>query len=332
MKSFIAKALVGALAAFTLAGGAVAEEKVSFTLNWTADPGHAPYFYGQSLGLYKDQGIKLKIFQGRGSGNTSQLVAAGRTDIGIVDTASAINLAARGAPLKIIGVIEHVSGWALMVKEGSSIKSPKDLEGKTMGISSGTAQKALFNALAAANDIDMSKVKITNYDNAAALSMLSEERVDAIIEVPDIMKPRLDERGVPSRSLYLRDFGVPLFGISIIASEDTLAKRPDMVRGFLKATAESLHSTVKDREAAVDVLLQRYPDAGEREAALHTVNSRADSLYCAKDSLGLLQPSEANLNGAFKVMTTYMGVDASKPIDFYYVGDFLPNPPVPCKD
>ncbi len=332
MKSVFAKLAVGAFAALALAGGAVAQDKVGFTLNWTADPGHAPYFYGQSLGLYQDEGITLKIFQGRGSGNTSQLVAAGQTDIGIVDTASAINLAARGAPIKIIGVIEHVSGWALMVKDGSPITSPKDLEGKTMGISSGTAQKALFTALAAANDIDMSKVEIVNYDNAAALSMLSEERVDAIIEVPDIMGPRLDERGVASRSLYLRDYSVPLFGISIIASEDTLANRPDMVRGFLKATAESLKATIADREAAVDVLLSRYPDAGEREAALHTVNSRADSLYCAKDSLGLLQPSKANLDGAFDIMTTYMGVDSSNPIDFYYVDEFLPNPPVACKD
>lgn len=330
MKSGLVKIAFAAMAVFYALSGAEAQEDLSFTLNWSADPGHAPYFYGQSLGLYKDEGLKVTIFQGRGSGNTSQIVAAGQTDIGIADTATAINLAARGAPLKIVGLIEHVSGWALIVKEGSPIKEPKDIEGKTMGISSGTAMKSLFDAMAAANGVDVSKVEFLNYDNAAALSMLSEGRVDAIIDVPDIVKPRLDERGVPSRAIYLRDYGVPLFGISVIANEETLEKRPEVVRAFLKATANSLKETMDNREAAVDALLTRYPDAGERDAALFTINSRADNLYCATDSVGLLQPSEENLKGAYHVMTTYMGVDSANPIEFYYRGEFLPEPPVSC--
>lgn len=309
---------------------AVAAEKVSYTLNWSADPGHAPYFYGQQLGLYKESGLAVTIFQGRGSGNTSQVVAAGQSDIGIADAATAINLAARGAPLKIVGIVDQVSSWAIIVKEESSIKTPKDLEGKKFGISSGSAIRALFDAVANANGIDVGKVELINYDNAASLSMLSEGRVDAIIDVPDIMKPRLDARGVKSRAIYLRDNGVPLFGISVIATEETIEKRPEMVRKFLEATAKSLDATIKNPNAAAEALLKRYPDAGKLDAILYTLKQRSKSSFCAPDSIGILQPSEATLKASYAIMTSYMGVDKTKPIDFYYRGGLLPTQPIGC--
>lgn len=330
MSRKLALPIIFLAATFISLSGAAAAEKVSFTLNWSADPGHAPYFYGQKLGHYKDADLAVTIFQGRGSGNTSQVVAAGQSDFGIADTATAIKLAARGAPLKIVGIVEHVSNWAIIVKEDSPIKAPKDLEGKKFGVSSGTAIRALFDAVANANGVDVSKVELVNYDSAASLSMLSEGRVDAIIDVPDIMKPRLDARGVPSRAIFLRDHGVPLFGISVIATEETIEKRPDVVRKFLEATAKSLRATIKDPKAAANALLTRFPDAGKPEAVLYTLEQRSKGSFCAPDSIGILHPSEANLKGAYDTMTAYLNVDKSQPIDFYYRGHLLPKKPVGC--
>ena len=49
--------LVGALVALGLAAGsAQAATKINFILNWIAGGDHAPYYYAQKMGWYKQAG------------------------------------------------------------------------------------------------------------------------------------------------------------------------------------------------------------------------------------------------------------------------------------
>ncbi|MDR3439387.1 ABC transporter substrate-binding protein [Telmatospirillum sp.] len=323
--------VLGVCLAVALAtGSASAADKVKFTLNFAADPGHAAYIYAQKQGYYRDAGIDLEIEQGRGSGSTVQLVAAGQTDVGLADAGVIVNLAARGAPVKIIGIIEQLSSWAVIVREDSPIKTPKDLEGRKLGVVPGTAQRALLGAMAGAQGVDVAKIDIVNFDAAASLSMLGEGRVDAVIDVPDIMFPRLKDRGIPVRALYMRDFKVPLVSMSLVVTEKMLQERPDVVRRFVAATLKGIKATMENPAAAVSALLEVYPDAGKRDAALFTVTERAKNNYCAPDSVGLGLPSQKYLDASYEVMTKFMGVSSDKPFSAYFDTAYLPNPPLVC--
>lgn len=329
-RRFLQLAVAASVAVATTVGSAAAADKMKFTLNFSADPGHAAFIYAQKLGLYRDAGIDLTIEQGRGSSSTVQLVASGQTDVGLAEAGVTINLAARGAPVKIVGVVEQRSSWAIIVRDDSPIKQPKDLEGRKVGLSPGTAQKALLTALAGARGVDAGKIETVNFDGAATLSMLGEGRVDAIIDVPDIMLPRLKERGITARALYLRDNNVPLFSMSLVATDKTLAEKGDLMRRFLDATLKGIKATMADPQAAVAALLEAYPDAGKRDAALFTVTERSKNNYCASDSVGVGQPSQAYLDASYGVMTKYMGVTAEKPFSAYYDAGYLPKPPIAC--
>ena len=48
--------LLGALAFCATPASA---QKLTFTLNWVAGGDHAPYFYAQKMGWYKDAGINI---------------------------------------------------------------------------------------------------------------------------------------------------------------------------------------------------------------------------------------------------------------------------------
>ena len=50
-----------AVALLGLTGSAQANESVSFLLNWVAGGDHAPYYYAQKMGWYKDAGIDLTL-------------------------------------------------------------------------------------------------------------------------------------------------------------------------------------------------------------------------------------------------------------------------------
>ena len=73
-------------------------------LNWYLYSEHAPFFLGKERGYYDQEGIDLDIQEGRGSGVTVQAVAADTATFGYADVATMIKAAAKGAPVKAVGV------------------------------------------------------------------------------------------------------------------------------------------------------------------------------------------------------------------------------------
>ena len=55
---------------------ALAADKVILMLNWYVYGEHVPFYYGLQKGIYAAEGIDLDIQEGRGSGITTQAVAA----------------------------------------------------------------------------------------------------------------------------------------------------------------------------------------------------------------------------------------------------------------
>src|SRR6266508_5263087 len=95
---FLRAAGLGFLAAILIGSPVVGAEKAKITLNWLPGEASIGIIYADALGYYKDAGIELEIEPGKGSGTTSQLVAAGNTDIGFANGPSAITIASKGAP------------------------------------------------------------------------------------------------------------------------------------------------------------------------------------------------------------------------------------------
>ena len=74
MKFLKLAALAGALA---FCATPAAAQKLTFTLNWVAGGDHAPYFYAQKMGWYKQAGLDIDFETGRGSAASAQKVGAG---------------------------------------------------------------------------------------------------------------------------------------------------------------------------------------------------------------------------------------------------------------
>src|SRR4051812_50040018 len=86
----IPKTVLAALAAVTLGASTAAAQKITFTLNWVAGGDHAPYFYAQKLGSYKQAGIDIDFETGRGSAASAQKVGAGASQLGLSDMAGGV--------------------------------------------------------------------------------------------------------------------------------------------------------------------------------------------------------------------------------------------------
>jgi NitT/TauT family transport system substrate-binding protein len=152
-----------------------------------------------------------------------------------------------------------------MVLEESEIRTPKDLEGKTIGITTGSAQFQQWPAFVKGAGLDASKIRVINVDGAGAAPALINGQVPAIAGFAQGYIPSIEIRGNKSvRSFWYADVGVTAMSNGIIVHQDMLSE-PDVVRavvraslkGFLygRAHPDEMAQFVKKAQEASDVAI-----------------------------------------------------------------------------
>ena len=163
----LATAIAGA-ALLSLAGNAAAAEKVKMNQGWTTAGKYAPMYIADAKGWYKAKGLDVTIRRGYGSVAQAKAVAEGIADYTMdVDTGVLIKARARGAKIKEVGIVYGkfpiTFNSVIDPKTGRPrVPTARDLEGKTVGTSTGSSTYGLWPGYAKEAGIDISKVKIIN--------------------------------------------------------------------------------------------------------------------------------------------------------------------------
>jgi NitT/TauT family transport system substrate-binding protein len=238
-------------------GGAASGEggNVTLTLNWIPYGEHAPFYYGLEQGFYEDEGIKLTIRPGNGSSRTVEQVAAGQTTLGWADTPAMLLGASNGMPIKSIGAFMQKGPSSIEYFAEQGIESPEDLKGKTVAGTPGDAMYASFPGWLEANGLSQDDVKVVNVDPAGKLAALMEGKADAIMGFFHDQGPTIENQsGEQVDALMYSDWGMNLLGTGLVANESTIESNPDMLKGFVRATAKSWQAAAENPEAAADAM------------------------------------------------------------------------------
>jgi len=254
MKRLLLSALLGT-AAIALAGPAQAQ-KINFVLNWVAGGDHAPYFYAQKAGWYRDAGVDVTFETGRGSAASAQRVGAGSSQLGLSDMAVVLNARGKGAPLVAVMNVYANSPQGMYWLKSSGIKSIKDLAGKKIGNPPGDAARTMWPALAKANGVDPGSVTWVNIDANAKLSALKAKSIDATTSFYNLHHVFTRELGDDMGFLAWKDAGLNPYGNSIIANGDFLKANKDKVAAFTKVTQKAFAECVKTPKPCIDALVE----------------------------------------------------------------------------
>jgi len=84
-------------------------EKINFLLDFTPYGKHAPFYAALDHGFWKDAGFDATILKGDGSATTISSYTAGAVDFAFADTATLILARAKGAKIKVAGIIHDKS-------------------------------------------------------------------------------------------------------------------------------------------------------------------------------------------------------------------------------
>lgn len=236
-------------------------EEITLKLNWLPLGDHAAYYVAQEFGYYEENGLKVNIERGFGSGDTVKRVDVGTADIGLADALTIGVARAEGAEVKIITVIMDLPPFGCWSKKEMGIETPKDLEGHTVGTPAGDSQRIAFPALAKANGVDESQVTFVNISPAAKYAALGSGQVDAIFDYvtgkPFVYKAIGEENTALFR---WADWGVDPYGICILTREDTIENRPEMLRAFLDASMRAWRWVIQNPQKALEIMVKYVPE------------------------------------------------------------------------
>jgi NitT/TauT family transport system substrate-binding protein len=105
--------------------------------------------------------------------------------------------------------------------------------------------------------------------------MLSAGQVDAVAGFSYLSAVNLRDRGVPADDLAVlryADYGCEAYGFAVIVSPAFAAKRPEAVRGFLRALIAGMRLAIKEPGRAVDEVVSRM-DGGSRDLEMERLRS-----------------------------------------------------------
>jgi putative hydroxymethylpyrimidine transport system substrate-binding protein len=223
-------------------------ERVTLSLDFTPNAVHAPIYAATRDGRDAREGIDLQIRKPGPGPDALKLITAGKVDLGVLDIHDLAIAREQGADLVAIGALVGKPLAALIGQPG--LKRPRDLEGKTVGVSGLPSDPAFLRAILEHDGADYGSVKQVTIGFAAVARLLSR-RVDALPAFWNAEGVALERRGVPVREFRVDDYGAPPYPeVVLITARRTLETRGDRLRRALSAIAAGLGDTRHDPEAA----------------------------------------------------------------------------------
>ncbi len=324
-KRRLLKSVAALAAAAVLAAPVHAQqlEEVTYLLPAPAFlPAFGPWMLAQARGYYAKEGLKVSFVAAKGGVDVAKQVGAGNAPIGGAIGDTPIIARANGVPVKAVAVLGGRSLMQLAVHDNLGITGPKDLKGRTVTTMAyqDTTFYALLGMLAAAglnkNDVDAQAA-----GPAGVWQVFAARKADAMAAVPDwIASAR--EAGAKMK-LYSSDDYFKSMAQAILASDDMIRKRPDLIRKLVHATLKGMQDIMKDPKGATRDYISAVPQYKGKEAYIEEVFGLYNTfVYPGQKRLGAMDPERLAAVQRFYVKE---GIAAREsPIADLFTNQFVP--------
>jgi NitT/TauT family transport system substrate-binding protein len=277
--------LVATAVSLVLAGIAQsrAEDLIRVGLAVPNNAEYTPFYAAETLGFYKEAGLKVELTVYRGGAASQEAMSAGAADI-ITYFGGGTGLAIlKGAKEKVVAALDpSPHGWHFLVQAASPYHAIKDLAGKKAGITGKGGTSDMF-VLWAAERAGVS-IQTIPVGGGGMVPALRSGQVDGIAMFPGLSL-QLVSTG-EARSLV--DFGKemePTLPDVIVASQEMIDNKPDQVRGMLKAFYKAVARLCTDRPFGLKFLKEFTKQRDDKVNEL-----TYDSVLCQQSRDGRIQP------------------------------------------
>src|SRR5262245_18282719 len=196
---------------------------------------------GADVGIYKKHGLDIEISGFAGDARVQQAMTADGIDIGL-GSGPGLAFIVKGSPIKGIAAM---SGppllFALMVRNDDAVKTPDDLKGRKVGVSTvGSVTSWIINEISRRKGWGLDGMtQVPVGDDSNRIAALRTKSIDAaIVNLAAALKYTQtgDGRILLRFNDLLKDFHTHV----IFATDKAIATKPNMLRAFLRGWFETV--------------------------------------------------------------------------------------------
>ena len=199
-----------------------------------------------------------------GSGPDSlKLVASGKVDVGVLDIHDLAIAREAGTDVVAVGALVGKPLAALITQP--DVRRPRELEGRTVGVSGLPSDPAFVRAIVEHDGGDFDSIRqVTIGFNA--VSRLLTKRVDGVPAFWNAEGVAVKQRGLDVKEFRVEDYGAPPYPeVVLITSRATLRERADDVESAVFKIADGVAAARANPDEAVRRIAKA---AGTTDAAL----------------------------------------------------------------
>lgn len=269
---------------------------VKFTLDFKVTSQTAPFFLAAAKGYYAQEGLDVQIDVGAGSVASLTRVASGAYDLGLGDISALIEAHAKGSlPVQAVYQYYNRAPFVIIGRKDRGITTQMaSLKGKKVAAAAVESTRRSWPMVAEQQQLGSDFFEWVTTDFSARDNVMVRGDVDAATYFHD-SAVSLFQRMPPEQLSVLSyaEAGVHLYGNAIVASTALMEDKPELVRGFLRATQRALLDALANPVEALAAVRTREPmlrDDQERArwAITRTYLANAET---AQVGLGRIQPA-----------------------------------------
>lgn len=239
------------------------DEKITITIGDQAK--YFTYKVAEQKGMFdeefKDDNIEVKVENFVDGTAELESFSAGALDFAIIGDQPAVSAISNGSPLKIVGAYCSCSkGYALCAREGSGIKSVKDLKGKKVAATSGTALHQLLLLMLESEDMTIDDIDYYSMQSTEYFPALESGEIDAVVVTEPQLTTALSEYGmkqVCDASDYKTIINV------ILARNEFLEEHPDVAARMMKVFEKANTWAKENKEEAIKIVANSSDEVTE---------------------------------------------------------------------
>jgi NitT/TauT family transport system substrate-binding protein len=221
--------------------------------------------YGIEQGFFKKRDLEVELTPSQGGATVVPAVVAGDTDIAGSNLVSVLLAQGKDIPVTIVAPGTFVRNQrsqdfsAILAAGDSDIRSPADLEGKTLAVNTlkNVAELAAKASLAK-QGVDVSKIELAEVDFPDMNGALTQGRVDAAFQIEPFVSLAVEE----GHRIIDRPYVGTKPGLQIgcyFTSERYLSENEDVVERFQQGVADTAAAIADDPDGFREFL----PEASE---------------------------------------------------------------------
>ncbi|MEK4174680.1 NitT/TauT family transport system substrate-binding protein [Aeribacillus composti] len=231
------------------------------------------------LGFFKEEGLNVTNQLIESGPDIGPMIAGGSAPVSLQTNFMDIILASSGVKVKIVAPLAQIAGTqAVVAGKHAEINSPKDLEGKSIGIPSGADVMIAIQNMANDYNVDIKKINFVNLAPSDALTALEKGDIDAMAAWEPFITKAINSGGKLLFSGTVDNFdgkekSVDWMSVhtTLQVTDDFLKENPNTVKAIIRALIKATDYINKNREEAIKILA---PELHLEESELKEIMNR----------------------------------------------------------